>query len=231
MSTPRLRPTPFDLVFETEAQTTFPAIRAAVERAGHDPRDRDAFFMLREVVALLRDLRPDEGLAEGIDQLAALVHHAYLFWEAGAVTVEFPLDRLREVLGAPADPAHDPVDHPAYFAQMPERRIWARVIPGQAHEPLDGCFVHPLPDPAMLRVLGVFGVQRERPGFSVVEVSGPRAVGLAREDGSPLFSPVLPGGAAAGLFSLSGGEELLDLGWRTRELAAGKSVETTSWRA
>lgn len=223
------RPTPFDLVFEPIAHTAFPPIRAALEHGGHDPRDRDAFLMLREVVALLRDLRPDEGLGEGIDQLAALVHHGYLFWEGGTVTVELPPERLPEILAGPAETAYDPIQQ-AYFAQLPERRIWAQVIPGQAHEPLDGCFVHPLPDAAVLRVLGVFGVHPERPGFSVVEVSGRRPASLAREDGSPLFSPVLPGGAAAGLFSLAGEEELLDLGWRTRELAAG-TLETARWRA
>ena len=231
MCDPRPRPTPFDLVFEPIARTTFPTIRAALDRGGHDPRERDAFLMAREVVALLRDLRPDEGLGQGIDQLAALVHHAYLYWEGGAVTVEFPPERLPEVLGGLAEPVHDPVDQPAYFAQLPEHRIWAQVIPGQAHEPLDGCFVHPLPDPAVLRILGVFGVHPERPGFSVVEVSGRRPVSVAREDGSALFSPVLPGGEAAGLFSISGEEELLVLGWRTRELAAGTPVETANWRA
>jgi hypothetical protein len=34
-----------------------------------------------------------------------------------------------------------------------------------------------------------------------------------------LFSPVLSGGRSAGLYSLVGGEELLELGWRTRALA------------
>src|SRR3954451_6391021 len=96
----QLRPTPFDLVFETAAQTTFPSIRTALGESGHDPRDRDGFLMLREVVALLRELRPDEGLGEGIDRLAALVHHAYLFWDCGALTIELPSDRLAPVLRA-----------------------------------------------------------------------------------------------------------------------------------
>jgi hypothetical protein len=60
----------------------------------------------------------------------------------------------------------------------------------------------------------VFGLQPERAGFTVVEVSGSRPVGLARADGSALFSPTLPGGVAARLFSLVGAEELLELGWR-----------------
>jgi hypothetical protein len=79
------------------------------------------------------------------------------------------------------------------------------------------------------RVLGVFGIHPERAGFSVVEVSGSRPGQLRRQDGTSLFSPSLPGGAMAGLFSLVGEEELLELGWRTQlgawsgELTAGST--------
>lgn len=99
--------------------------------------------------------------------------------------------------------------------------MWAQVIPGQPHEPLDGCFVHSGLEAGTVRVLGVFGIHPDREGFTVVEASGPRPTSLTRQDGSPLFSPALPGGAAAGLFSLTGEEELLDLGWRMYELGAG----------
>ena len=47
---------------------------------------------------------------------------------------------------------------------------------------------------------------------------------LARDDGSPLFAPTLPGGKAAGLHSIAGEEELLELGWRTRSTAAGTAA-------
>ena len=75
-----MRPTPFDLVFRESAQEAFPKIRRSLAEAEYDPRNRDEFLMLREVVTLIRELRPDEGLGEGIDQLAALLHHSYLFW-------------------------------------------------------------------------------------------------------------------------------------------------------
>jgi hypothetical protein len=173
--------------------------------------------LLREVVTLLRELRPEQGLGEGIDQLAALLHHAYLYWNAGEPTLEVPI-------GLVATPSrveeHSAASAPAYYAVMPEHRIWAEVIPGLPAEPLDGCFVHSSPERA-LRVLGVFGIHRDREGFSVVEAAGPRPVGLARVDGSGLFDPTLPGGRAAGLFSISGMEELLELGWRIHELGAG----------
>jgi hypothetical protein len=48
----------------------------------------------------------------------------------------------------------------------------------------------------------------------VAEVTGPRPTGLARADGSALYAPVLPGGDSAGLHSLVGTEELLELAWR-----------------
>jgi hypothetical protein len=159
-------------------------------------------------------------LGEGIDQLVALVHHAYLFWEAGQPRVDLSLERLTGLLaGSPSEEEGDPP--PAFYVQAPERRVWAQVISGQPHEPLDGCLVHSAQDAGVLRVLGVFGIHPDREGFSVVEAVGSRPAALARQDGSPLFSPTLPGGALAHLFSLAGEEELLDLGWRMHDLVAG----------
>ena len=224
------RLTPFDLVFEQVAQDAFPKIRAALDRGSHAPLDRDQFLMVREVVTLLRDLRPDQGLGEGIDQLAALVHHAYLFWDAGRITIELSLERLTDLLTT--SPGPEPADSPpAFYAQIPERRVWAQVVPGQPHEPLDGCFVHSVPDATALRVLGIFGVHPEREGFSVVETAGLRPAALTREDGTVLFAPTLPGGAAARLFSIAGEEELLDLGWRIRAVTGEVPVGASRWRA
>ena len=224
-----VRPTPYDLVFETIAQTSFPAIRQELAESRHDPRNRDAFLMLREVVTLLRDLRPEEGLGEGMDQLTALVHHCYLYWDGGGHTLDLTREQLVDLLGPLADHAWSGADQPASYVQLPEHRVWAQVTEGQAHEPLDGYFQYAVSGNGILRVLGVFGMHPERPGFSVVEVTGPKPVALARGDGTPLFAPTLPGGAAAGLFSLSGEEELLDLGWRTHGLSLPSEV--SRWRA
>ena len=57
----------------------------------------------------------------------------------------------------------------------------------------------------------------------MAEVAGPRPTSPARPDGSALFAPVMTGGAPAGLASLTGGEELLELGWRVWAAAAEKS--------
>jgi hypothetical protein len=218
------RPTPFELVFERIADERFPALREALARDGHDPRDRDAFLMTREAVQLVRELRPDEGVGEAIDQLVALVHHAYLLWSAGALTLTVPEAELASIVVArPALPADDAGLPAAWYAQLPPRRIWGEVVEGQPHEPLDGCFVHDAPDGA-IRVLGIFGVHPDRMGFSVVEAAGPLAAELARPDGTPLFAPRLAGGAAAGLHSIGGEEELLELGWRTRAVAAAAGI-------
>ena len=217
------RPTPFDLVFASSAETVFPRIRAALERGGHDAADRDAFLLVPEVVSLLHDLRPEEGLGEGMDQLVALVHHAYLLWSAGVLTLPLSADRLAALLDAPAPDSPSAAEPPrAYYAQLQDRQVWARVVDNLPAEPMDGCFVHSAGEE--LRGLGIFGIRPEREGFSAVETAGPRPLALERPDGTPLFSPVLTGGQAAGLFSLVGGEELLELGWRTRALANALST-------
>jgi hypothetical protein len=213
----RPRPTPFDFAFADLADERFPGIRDSLVAEGVDPSDRDAFLIDRAVVTLVRDLRPDDGVGEQIGQLAALVHHAFLFWAAGKPVIE--LDKAEaDALLAGEDPPAAPPPRQAAYVQVPTRRIWAEAVPGAPHEPLDGCFVHATGD-GELQVLGVFGLHPDRPGFTVVEAAGPRAPHLARPDQSALFAPVLAGGAAAGLYSLAGGEELLELGYRMSRAA------------
>jgi hypothetical protein len=209
------RPTPFDLVFDPLADDRFPAIRDTLARSGRDPRDRDAFLMEQASVTLIRDLRPGDGLGDGMDQLVALVHHAYLFW-AGDRRVR-SVDRagldLMLATDLPPDLRDDTL---AWYLQLPERRLWAQALEDSAHEPLDGAFVHHAPDGA-LRVLGVLGVHPDRDGFTVVEATGTRTAGAARRDAAP-FSSVLPGGESAGLYSIAGAPELIELGWRSQAL-------------
>jgi len=222
------RSTPLDLVFNRAAESTFPRIASSLAAGGHDPADRDAFLMDPEVVTLLHDLRPDEGLGEAMDQMVALVHHAYLAWAAGAITIPVGRETAEELLGRASEGA-DSKDVPAYYAQFPERMIWAAVVENETPEPLDGVFVSRIPA-GDLRVLGIFGLRPDRAGFSAVEATGGRVERLAREDGSPLFHPTLAGGATAGLRSIVGQEELLELGWRTQALAAGAETGEARWK-
>lgn len=218
----RPRPTPFDLAFADLADERLPRIRDGLAADGIDPANRDAFLLNRDVVTLVRELRPEEGVGEEIGQLAALVHHAYLFWAAGKQVVEVLRKQADTLLAGTDPPERWTAGQPAYF-RVPELRIWADTVPGAPHEPLDGCFVHAFPGTTELRVLGVFGLHPDRPGFTVVEAAGPSTPNLARADGSALFAPLLPGGAAAGLHSLAGGEELLELAYRLVGSTAGRT--------
>jgi hypothetical protein len=170
-------------------------------------------------------------LGEGIDQLAALVHHAYLFWAAGVPAFEVSREQLNGLLTTRGEIGDEADQPPAYYVSLPPQRIWAEVIPERPPEPLDGFFVHASGGGAARRVLGVFGIHPEREGFSVVEAVGPQPVALERPDGTELFSPTLAGGQAAGLFSITGEEELLDLGWRTGTVAGAAAGEAGRWRA
>ncbi len=209
------RPTPFDLVFDPIADDRFPAIREALAGSGRDPRDRDAFLMEKASVSLVRELRPEDGIGDGMDQLVALVHHAYLFWAGGQRVRSIDRAGLDLMLATDLPPdLHD--DALAWYLQLPERRMWAQALEDSAHEPLDGVFVHHSTGGA-LRVLGVLGVHADRNGFTVVEAIGEHTAGVTRTGSAP-FSSVLPGGEAAGLYSVAGPNELIELGWRSQAL-------------
>ena len=220
------RPTPFELLFGVHAEEQFPQIRAALEKAGHSAHNRDAFLLTQDVVELLRELRPDEGMGEAIDQLVGLVHHAYLMWEAGRWTFRLTRDRALALLRGDAFQGRGGSPPLAYYLQWPHRLVWAQIAPDEPHEPLDGWFVSPAPSDDSIRVLGIFGLHPERMGFSVVEAMGPRPPALARPDSTPLFASVLPAGGDAGLYSLVGTEELLELAWRSHGLARSADGES-----
>lgn len=208
-----MRPTPFSLVFGELAAGRFPAIDQAITESGIDPRERDAFLLLREVTQLVRELRPDEGLGEGVEALAALVHAAYLFHRGGERIVSVDDATLRALVRAAAEASPGPASprDPGYI-QLPPLRVWGRALEGAPAEPLDGWFV--TGGTAGLSLVAVFGMHPGREGFTVVEASGPPPEGLRRPDGTALFAPILAGGATAGLASVSGTEELLELAWR-----------------
>jgi hypothetical protein len=214
-----MRLTPFDVAFGPEAETWFPRIRASLAAARLDPHDAEAFILDREVVTYLRELVPEEGIGEAVAQHVALLHHAYLYWDEGGWILRLTRDRAQRLLAAGSEPRAlegDTVAEPprAYYVQFPERLVWAELAPGEAHQPLDGAFIRPWPAGGYF-VLAIFGMHPGQSGFSVVEADGYPDGELRREDGSALFDPTLPGGAAAGLHSIVGAEELLELAART----------------
>ena len=210
------RPTPFDIVFDVIARDRFPEVRASLESGSVDASNRDAFLLDRYDVQELRDLVPDEGVGEAVDQHVALLHNAYLFWQGGQRVVRLNRKDTESLLAkAPADGHGLPFD--TVYVQFPERTLWAQINEGAPHEPLDGVFVSPVGD--QYRVLGVFGMHPDRVGFSVAEVSGSRVPDVQRPDGSARFAPLLPGGAAANLYSVDGAPELVELGARAADVA------------
>ena len=221
---PSGRPTPFDAVFGPLAAARFPAIQGGLAAAGRDPRARDGFLLVREAVELLRDLRPEEGLGEAVAALAALVHHAYLFWMDGE---RVGVVGERELEGALTEGRKDgmtaggeAVDRPSFrlsvvpsvYIQLPPLAVWGTPVAGAPPEPLDGWFL--ARDGDRLELLAIFGLHPGRAGLTAVETGGPRPDPLGRADGSALFAPLLAGAAAAGLRSVAGEEELLELAWR-----------------
>ncbi|MEP6574330.1 MAG: hypothetical protein ABJD11_16630 [Gemmatimonadota bacterium] len=219
------RTTPFKLVFGTLASERFPEIRASLEAAKLDPHDLDAFILDREVVRLLREMVPDEGVGAAVREHAALLHHAYLYWLEGGwlfrLSREAAVRLLTQSSSLPPPPSAGAPR--AYYIQFPERLVWAEITPGEPHEPLDGLFVRPWPTGGYF-ILAIFGLHPGREGFSVVDVDGHVPEALERRDGSALYAPVLPGGAAAGLFSIIGEDELLALGERTVPLVTAAAA-------
>lgn len=213
---PERRPTPFDLVFGGLAEERFPALSTALAAAGSDGRDRNAFVLVREVAELLHELRPDAGLGGALPALVALLHNAYLFWLDGQQVRRISEPELAALLNLPARPLGPSAPLPACrYLQLPALRVWATPMAGQPSEPLDGWFTARAAE--QLSLLAVFGLSPSRPGLTAVELAGPRPGPLERPDGSPLFAPLLEGGAAAGLASLASEEELLELAWRIEE--------------
>ena len=209
------RPNPVSLAFGPIATERFPILREGITAAGSDPRRRDAFVLVREVVELLREMRTEDAGNEGIEELIAFTHAAYLFWLDGECLVAVAQDTLEALLlGEPAPDSA--AQGRSYYLQVPLQRVWGETVAGAAVEPLDGCFVIP-GDPAFAMV-GVFGIHPGRDGLTVVTAEGPRMPHLVRPDRTPLFSPRLPGGARARLFQVVGPEELLELGYRVHGL-------------
>ena len=58
--------------------------------------------------------------------------------ESWASTLTQPLRVVEELLGAAPPEVPDSNEIPAYYAQFPERMVWAKVVEGEAPEPLDG---------------------------------------------------------------------------------------------
>ena len=208
MTSPASRPHPFDLVFADFRAERFPAIRDALG----DKSAIDDFMLATPAIELMRELRPEGGLGDAVDDFVALMHAAYLYWRDGEDTrVLSDIDTRAIIAGTPVAAIDVAGSH---YVQVTPRLIWGRLVDDAPFEPLDGWFV--LPAAESLRMVACFGVHAERPGLSVVALQGARPDATERADGTPLFSPTLPGAGAAGLAAVIAPAELLLLAWRAR---------------
>jgi hypothetical protein len=212
MSDAAARLDPFALAFGPFVPDQFSQMHRDLAEAEVDPRNRDAWALSRAGAELLRELRPDDGLGEGVTELVALAHAGFLYWQQGERVVSLTREALDAIVrGAPGEPAGG-TPPPAYYLQLPARRVWGTPVEGQSPEPLDGWFA--IADGERLHVVAVFGLLPGRPGFTVAHVDGPAPGALKRADGTALFSSTLDGGAVAGIWSIVGEAELLELAWR-----------------
>lgn len=205
------RPDPFTLVFGDLAETDFPLIREALA----EDASIAAFMLSAPALELMGRLRPDEGLDEAVDDFVAFVYAAWRFWCDGKQVVTLDAAGTR-ALCAPVRPvAGAGGNHPprtTRYIQVTPRLVWGRLASDETYEPLDGWFATRT-GPA-LRVVACFGLHSDRPGLSVVVAEGPDPGVIVREDGSAIFSPMMPGGDLAGLYAVAASEELLLLAWR-----------------
>jgi len=206
------RPHPFTMVFGEVANESFPGLRDDLERAAVDQSDRDAFLLHRGVAQLVRDLEPEGGMGEAVAQLAALVHHAFLYWRHGEWTIRLEHGAARTLLREGRAGSPPPTLPDAWYVQLPRQLVWGQLGDGEPYQPLDGCFVAWAS--TGLRVLGVFGVHAGRMGFSVAEAAAPRWPGEDPTGDRMRFSPRMDGAESAGLYSLNSAEDLLVLAGR-----------------
>ena len=214
------RPHPFDLIFAPFRDRQFPAIRA--ELGGQS--DVNAFMLAAAALELMRELRPDDGLGDAVDDFAALVHAAYLFWRDGERTLGLDVAATRALCTTPSGEAGlplaargTPAEAPggparARYIQVAPHLIWARLDADAPFEPLDGWFALPASDG--LRIVACLGVHPDRPGISVLVAEGRPRCDTTRPDGTLLLAPTMQGGDLAGLHAIDAPDELLLLGFR-----------------
>lgn len=215
------RPLPWTDLVEAVGAKRFDDIREAVT-AGHvDAASRDAFVLVGPAGVLLKDLMPGDAPAQAVTEYGALLHMLFLHHEAGHPVRTLDRAALEAALAEPSALGRLPAAPGVRYVQLPERAVWAAANAGEAHEPLDGCYV--LHTASAVTVLAILGFRPERGGFTTVEASARLPVHAPgpRPDGSAPFATVLPAGERMGFRSVVSPDELVALAL----LALAKAAE------
>ncbi|MDB4951412.1 MAG: hypothetical protein JWM27_4061 [Gemmatimonadetes bacterium] len=221
------RLTPYELVFGEAGFETriFPSLVDEAEGNGDDPASRERFAFLTLAADALRGVIPTEAPREATEQHRALLYHSFNFWRFGRrlYLLEKPVARYLVEAAPGLDGWEMRLPHPSVYLQLPANLFWASISADVPPEPVDGFFVvqsrgtDPLGPPYHhFEVLMVLGIRRERAGFSIIPFDLEVGPGIADDwadapgrDAGPDFASVLPGGEAAGLYSiLTTGEAL-----------------------
>jgi len=213
------RMTPYELAFlEGDFETrVFPRLQEEAEARGEDAVRRERFGFLAAGGESIRDIVPPDAPPEMLEEYRALFYHAFNFWRFGRRLYALePAVARYLVEGAPRLAEWElAAPYDSLYIQLPPNLFWASIGTDVPPEPVDGFFVTlarerdalgmPFVD---VQVLMVLGIHRLRAGFSVVAFDTEAGPGIppvwaepGRERGAD-FENVLPGGDAAGLYSI-----------------------------
>ncbi len=201
------RPTPYELTVGEDIENRFPAVEAEAQAGMKDATDPAQFTSLPTVQRILTDIESPELLSEHPEAAAeylALLYSAFRFWSAGKVVYGIAREDWSDC-GRLRGSQFPDVPSGACYVQFSERWFWAQIDEGAPHEPLDGMFIAQSADRQQLVVVAVLGLRTERGGFSQISLTVATA-DLNEADfhtDTPLFSPLMDGGAEAGFRSVS----------------------------
>lgn len=221
------RPTPYHFAFGQQGvdDKLFPPIVEEAEARGLPLHDPDRFVFLGSVGRLLRAIaggaeeRGQEEAGAAMRQHGRLLFHAFHHWRGerrtlavDEPTVRWLVDEVTSVgewrLTAPS---------PAGYLQLPRNLLWAAPAEGMRPEPADGFFWTLLREgPTELHVLLCLGLREDRPGFSVIPVTGvpddePHWAEYDARPGGTAFETTIPGGDMDRLYSIETPAEILRL--------------------
>lgn len=232
----RTRLTPYDLAFGQDHvdDKLFPPIAEEARARDLPLHDPDRFVFLGAVGRLLRaiaggaeerkespraEASGDQDMGAAMRQHGRLLFHAFHHWQGERRTLSIDEEPLRWLLDDVTSVGdwRLTAPSPAGYIQLPRNLVWAAPAEGMRPEPADGFFWTLLREgPTELHVLLCLGVREDRPGFSIIPVTGvpddePHWAGYEARPGGRDFETTIPGGDLDRLYSIETPAEILKL--------------------